>query len=210
MSTEQITTPGEAHQPDPVLWAAPRTEPQVGQTPTPGPRRRWSVPKIVAAAVAAVVIAVGGGVAVSNISTGTSTTQGPGGAGAGPGQGAPGAGGFGGAGAIHSDAVISDGNGGYTTRRTQTGTVTAVSGSSITVKSADDFSSTYAITSSTTVDSGSSAVSDIQTGDTVSVVGTVSGNSATATALLTGSAATNQGPGGGQGPGGLGQGTTTN
>jgi hypothetical protein len=217
MSTEQVTTTGDTAQPGPVVWAAPRTQPPSGPAPK-GPRSRWSVGKMVAAGAVAVVVAIGAGVGVSHLSSSSaSTTQGPGGAG---GQGGPGGqgggfGGQGGAGSIHSDAVVSDGNGGYTTRRTQTGTVTAISGTSIAVKSVDGFTSTYVVNSSTTVDGSTGSVTTIASGATVTVIGTVSGDTATATSVLSGTAAAN-GAGGGGGPGGTGggqapgQGTTTN
>jgi hypothetical protein len=92
-----------------------------------------------------------------------------------PGGGGPG--GTAGGGALHSESVVSDGNGGYTTVRTQTGEVTAVSDASITVKSDDGYSSTYAITADTQT-SG-----DLATGTTVSVRATVSGDDATATQI---------------------------
>lgn len=95
--------------------------------------------------------------------------------------GAPGAGGFGGRGgiggsgggmmgALHGSYVVSDGNGTYTTELTQTGTVSAVSSSSITVKSADGYSKTYAVTSTTSVDNGSDQIGSVATGHTVRVV----------------------------------------
>jgi hypothetical protein len=61
------------------------------------------------------------------------------------------------------------GHGSYQRGDRAIGTVTAVSGTSITVQSRSGSSNTYTITSSTTVtDNGqSSSVSDIQTGDTV-------------------------------------------
>ncbi|MFF5233836.1 hypothetical protein [Dactylosporangium sp. NPDC000521] len=85
-------------------------------------------------------------------------------------------------GVMYGDFVASDGAGGYVTRRMQTGTVTAVSAGSITAKSADGHATTFAVTSSTTV-SGGGSIGDVQVGDTVTVVGTVSGDTATATAV---------------------------
>ena len=46
---------------------------------------------------------------------------------------------------MHGEFVVRDGAGGYTTVLTQTGTVTAISPTSITVRSEDGFSQTYVI-----------------------------------------------------------------
>jgi hypothetical protein len=86
-------------------------------------------------------------------------------------------------GALYGDFTASDELGGYTTKRLQTGTVTEISTTSITAKSADGHTTTFVIGSSTTVDNGDDQVADIKSGDTVSVVGTVSGSTATATTI---------------------------
>ena len=80
--------------------------------------------------------------------------------------------------------TASDGNGGYTTKRLQSGTVTDVSATSITAKSADGHTTTFVIGASTTVDNGNDQVADIKTGDTVTVVGTVDGSTVTATTIM--------------------------
>jgi hypothetical protein len=123
--------------------------------------------------------------AASGSSSSTSQQAGPG-----TGQGGPGGpGGFGGrgaggvAGALHGDFTASDGNGGYTTKRLQAGTVTDVSATSITAKSADGYTTTFAIGAATTVDNGDDQVTDVKTGDAVTVVGTVDGSKATATTI---------------------------
>src|SRR5258708_39143362 len=69
----------------------------------------------------------------------------PGGAG-----GQHGAGGGGGPAAVgptslHGEFVVPDGAGGYTTELTQTGSVTAISPTSITIRSEDGYSQTYVI-----------------------------------------------------------------
>ena len=46
---------------------------------------------------------------------------------------------------LHGESVVADGNGGYRTELTQTGTVTAVSPTSITVRSADGYTQSYVI-----------------------------------------------------------------
>ena len=50
-----------------------------------------------------------------------------------------------GATSLHGEFVVPDGAGGYTTVVTQTGAVTAISPTSITVRSEDGFSQTYVI-----------------------------------------------------------------
>jgi hypothetical protein len=111
--------------------------------------RQWSLRQtLVAVAVAAVIAAFGG--AAIYAATDGSRNQAfghgmPGGFG-GPGGG-PESGGLrnphpGGA-TVHGEFVTSDGAGNYLTMLTQTGTVTAVSPTSVTVRSADDFTQTY-------------------------------------------------------------------
>jgi hypothetical protein len=46
---------------------------------------------------------------------------------------------------LHGEFVVPDGSGGYATELTQTGTVTAISPNSLTVRSEDGFSQTYDI-----------------------------------------------------------------
>jgi hypothetical protein len=138
-------------------------------------------------------VLVGGGIAVAKaVDNGSSTgTNQSSGSGSGPGfrAGAPGGGQFGGrgdglSGALHGDFVASDGNGGYVTKRLQSGTVTAVSSTSITAKSADGYSTTFVVTSSTSVDNGVDTISNVKTGDTVTVVGTVADGTATASTIF--------------------------
>jgi hypothetical protein len=147
---------------------------------------------------AGVMAEVGGG-----SGGGSSVAAGPGGAGAGAdGFGGRG-GGFGGGtmAALHGTYVVSDGNGKYLTELSQTGTVSAVSSSAITVKSEDGFSKTYTITSSTSVDNGSDQISAVAAGHTVRVV---ANSAASATTITDTNLAGGQGQGGqgqGQGPG---------
>lgn len=95
----------------------------------------------------------------------------------------PGAG-FGPFGTIHGQFVMPKSGGGYQTIDTQRGTVTAVSSSSITVKSSDGFTKTYQVTSSTNVAALRSGIGSVKTGQTVMVLATVSGSSATATHIV--------------------------
>jgi hypothetical protein len=156
--------------------------------PTGTPHRSSRIKTIIIAAVAAVVL-VGGGVAVASaVKSGSATSSsagGPGGAMGGPGgsnvgNGGPGGGANGLGGALHGDFVASDGNGGYVTKRLQSGTVTAVSATSITARSADGYSTTFVVGASTSVDNGVDAIGAVKTGDTVTVVGTVAGDTNTA------------------------------
>jgi len=91
---------------------------------------------------------------------------------------------FGPFGAIHGQFVASKPGGGYQTIDTQRGTVTAVSSSSITVKSSDGYIKTYNVTSSTHVVARRAGISTVKTGQTVSVLATISGSSATAAQIV--------------------------
>ena len=151
--------------------------------PVPAGERRsspWSTRKIIISAAVAVVIVAGGTAAVmaaTNGSSGSSSTGGfPGGF--------PGGGRFGGggalAGALHGDFVVSNGSGGYTTERLQTGSVSSVSAGSLTVKSVDGYTQTYVVDSSTSVDQGADSISKVVGGNTVTVVAKLAGSTATA------------------------------
>jgi hypothetical protein len=87
-------------------------------------------------------------------------------------------------GAIHGQFVAPKQGGGYQTIDTQRGTVTAVSTGSITVKSSDGYTKSYLVTSSTNVDAQRAGIGSVKTGQTVSVLATVSGSSATATQIV--------------------------
>jgi len=94
-------------------------------------------------------------------------------------------GGFGGPGGnvVHGEFVVPQGSG-FETLDVQTGTVTAVSSSSITVKSGDDFSKTYDVTADTLVNSARDGINSIKTGNTVRITATVSGSTATAVDIV--------------------------
>jgi hypothetical protein len=183
MTTEPNTPPqGEpapASQPAPANWGDPATA---------APKKGWSGKKTAIAAGIAVVIAAGGGAAIwaGTSSADNSAQQGPGGFG-GPGggqfrgQGVPG-GGFGGMtamrDALHGDFVVANPDGGYTTERLQTGDVTGLSATSVTLTSKDGYKQTY------TLDASTQKTGDVKTGDTnVTVVAKVEGQTATATSL---------------------------
>ena len=83
-------------------------------------------------------------------------------------------------GALHGSFVVPDGEGGYQTMLTQRGTASKVSDTSITVRSEDGFSQTYAITSDTGVGATRDGVSGIKNGADVMVVAEQKGGKATA------------------------------
>jgi hypothetical protein len=176
-----MSTPQAPSTPDQTWGAAP--------APGPAPRPAWSPGKKIAAGAVAAVIVAGGGAAIwaASSSAATDAQAGPGGMTGGPG------GGLGAA--LHGEYVSSDGNGGYVTKIMQTGEVTELSATSLTAKSDDGFAKTYTITSA--------QATGLATGDTVTVVATESGTTATATSVTDGEAGgpgqQGQAPGGGQG-----------
>lgn len=98
------------------------------------------------------------------------------------GLGGLGPGGFGGA--IHGKVTVPKSGGGYQTVDVQRGSVTAVSSSSITVKSADGYSATYAVSSSTEVNAQAAGIGTVKTGDTVQLTATLSSGKATAASII--------------------------
>jgi hypothetical protein len=167
-SREYSTPTGQ----EPPRWGGPPSS-----SPQPPPKR-WSGRKTAAAVGVAAVIAVGGGVAIyaSSGSDSSTVSQQPGGMRGGPG---------GGTNALHGTYTVADTSGtGYHTELSQTGKVTALSATSITMISDDDYSKTYTIDSGTVVQamgapgantSGSTlTISSIATGDSVSVTATAS------------------------------------
>ncbi|MEK9665265.1 MAG: hypothetical protein VW362_10910, partial [Candidatus Nanopelagicales bacterium] len=81
---------------------------------------------------------------------------------------------------LHSEGVIEDADGNYVTVRMQVGEVTAISATSISVKSVDGYTSTYAITDTTEQDRDRTADTQAKVGDKVHVRATVDGSTATA------------------------------
>jgi hypothetical protein len=174
-------------------------------TPASGPGRSRPGYPLMLAAVAITALAAGGGIAALATSGSASPPSSSGQLAATPsaspppsathpGYGAHGPGhrffgggfgaGFGGVGgALHGEFVVPRSGGGYQTDDTQRGSVTAVSTSSITVKSADGFTKTYKVTSSTLVDAQRDGIGSIKNGHQVSVLATVSGGTATATSI---------------------------
>jgi hypothetical protein len=168
--------------------------------------RRWRRPLVVAG-VAVTALAAGAGAgytathslnakaadtaAVATAPSGTSPTpsagpgskNGHGWRGFGGGLGPVGLG-LGPGGVVHGQVTVPKSGGGYQTLDVQTGTVTAVSPSSLTVKSADGFSASYAVTSNTIVDAKSAGIGSVKNGDKVFVTATVSGSTATAATII--------------------------
>jgi hypothetical protein len=103
--------------------------------------------------------------------------RGPAGAIAGP------LGGLGFFGAVHGQFVVPKSGGGYQTLDIQQGTVTAVSSTSITLKSADGFTKTYTVTSSTLVNAQRSGIGSVKAGNKAVVFATQSGAVATASRI---------------------------
>jgi hypothetical protein len=92
----------------------------------------------------------------------------PGGGRGGHGHGGPGMG-MG----IHGEFTTPAPGGGYQTLATQVGEVTAVSATSVTVKSEDGFSRTYTVNDDTLVNAGNDGIADVKSGDDVRVVALV-------------------------------------
>ena len=104
-----------------------------------------------------------------------------------PHQGRPGGFGFafgGPFGAVHGQFVVPRSGGGYQTIETQRGAVTAVSATSVTVKSADGFVKTYQVVSSTNVDARRNGIAAVRIGHQVAVTATDGGSTATAVSIL--------------------------
>lgn len=101
-----------------------------------------------------------------------------------PGFGGPGFLGGGLFSAVHGTAVVPKPGGGYQTVAFQTGKVTASSGASITLRSADGYSHSYQVTSATMVNAQRDGIASIKAGDQVTVNATVSGSTATAIRII--------------------------
>jgi hypothetical protein len=164
--------------------------------------RSWSRRPYVLAGVAVVALLGGAGAALASTGSGSSpgspssvaASPAPSPAPSGqPGNGGPGrsrfrfggAGiGFGGLfGALHGQLVVPKSGGGYETVDVQNGQVTAISTTSITLKSADGYSKSYAVVSSTIVDAQRDGIGSVKVGNKVTLMATVSGSTATATSI---------------------------
>jgi hypothetical protein len=87
-------------------------------------------------------------------------------------------------GAVHGTVVVPKSGGGYQTVAFQNGKVTAVSSTSITLRSADGYSRSYQVTSSTLVNAQRDGIGSIKSGNQVIATATVSGSTATATRII--------------------------
>ena len=74
---------------------------------------------------------------------------------------------------IHGEFTTNAPGGGYQTVATQVGEVTAVSATSITVRSEDGYSRTYTVDDNTLVNAGNEGIDDVENGDDVRVVALV-------------------------------------
>lgn len=83
-------------------------------------------------------------------------------------------------GIVHGEFVRPNGSNGYQTVDVQTGQVTSVSSSSITLKSADGFTKTYSVTTNTLVDAGRDGIGSVKKGDNATVDAVVSGSTSEA------------------------------
>lgn len=173
MSVEQST-----QQPPPAepVWGAPPSQPPA-----------WSTRTTLAAVGIAAVLAAGGGLVIYAATSG-SHNAGPGHMNGAPGWNGP-AGGPGGPGAmggpgdlprsLHGEYVVPDGNGGFASELTQTGAVTAVSDTTIAVRSDDGYSRTYALDTNTR-----KPKQPLENGEQVTVRASAINGAAIATAVL--------------------------
>jgi hypothetical protein len=87
-------------------------------------------------------------------------------------------------GVLHGQFVVAKPSGGDQTVDVQNGQVTAVSSTSITLKSSDGFTMSYVVASSTLVDAQRDGIGSIKVGNQASVLATVSGSTATAASIM--------------------------
>lgn len=88
--------------------------------------------------------------------------------------------------ALHGEFVVKDKDGKVVTRVVQHGQVTAVSATSISLKSEDGFTGSYAVNGDTKVRIGgdNAAISGVKTGNEAWIVATKDGSTSTATVLV--------------------------
>lgn len=155
------------------------------EAPAPGP---WSRRRRLTLGFTAVALVAGGGVAIAAGSADTDPTADPTAKVAKPVAGKA----FGGV--LHSESVVSDGNGGYVTHLTQVGTIESIDADNLTVVSEDGYKRAWSRNADTVVGGGGWSVTknddgsftvkkdsgELATGDQVLVVGTLSGDEATA------------------------------
>lgn len=155
-----------------------------GKATLPGRRLRQG---LIGAGIAAGLTLAGLGVAAGQSDT-TTTTAPPTGSqapapedGRGPRGGrVPGGGKHGFGMGIHGEFTTRAPAGGYQTMATQVGHVTAVNETSVTVRSEDGYSRTYAVDDGTLVNAGNNGISDVRQDDQVRVLAIVRDGNATA------------------------------
>jgi hypothetical protein len=88
-------------------------------------------------------------------------------------------------GIVHGQVVVvKPNNGGYETLDVQSGKITAVSPTSITVRSPDGYTASYTVASSTAVDAQRDGIGSVKVGNQVSLTATAGGSKATATSII--------------------------
>lgn len=85
---------------------------------------------------------------------------------------------------IHGSFVVPKQGGGYQTVDTQVGTVTGVSSTSITLKSADGFTQSYTVDATTMVNAQRDGIASVKTGDEVGVLAVENGGTRTAVRVV--------------------------
>jgi hypothetical protein len=104
-------------------------------------------------------------------------------------------------GVLHGQFVVAKAGGGDETIDVQNGQVTAVSSTSITLKSLDGFTKSYVVASSTMVDAQRDGIGSVKVGNQASVMATVSGSTATAASIVDRTLVQQTWPGSGYRPG---------
>ncbi len=165
-------------------------QPQVGGAPPAHPRRSGFLAGMVAGVVGAGVVAglILAGLNMAGAQTNSPSATPSSNSGSPP-SGFPGPwfghGQFGfGFGALHGQFTTTAPGGGYQTLATQYGQVTAVSSSSITIRSEDGFTSTYSVDDNTLVNAGNNGIADVKNGDTVRVAAVVNNGKAHAVQII--------------------------
>jgi hypothetical protein len=85
---------------------------------------------------------------------------------------------------VHGQVVLAKPGGGFRTIDFQSGTVTKVDAGSITLRSTDGFTQSYAISGSTIVSANRDGIGSVKTGNDTVLIATVSGNTATAVRII--------------------------
>lgn len=87
-------------------------------------------------------------------------------------------------GVVHGQVMVPGAGGRLRKEDIQTGQVTAVSSSSLTVRSTDGYTKSYRVTSATQVDAGKTGIGSVKVGHQVAVTATVRGSTASLTQIL--------------------------